>query len=144
MKARTIIGWREIVALPDLGVDTIKAKVDTGARTSAIHAFDVHRFKKGNDDWVRFTLHPRQRRRWPEVTCEARVIGIRQVMSSNGARERRMFIKTRLKIGPYTFPIELSLATRDEMGYRILIGRTALRKRFIVDSGSSYTFVKGS
>ena len=142
MKARTIIGWREVVALPEFGIDEIKAKIDTGARTSAIHAFKVVRFMKDEEEWVRFKIHPRARRRKPEFVCEARILGIRSVTSSNGIREKRIFIKTRLKLGPYTFPVELSLTNRDEMGYRMLIGRSALKKRFIVDSGSSYTFVK--
>lgn len=139
MRARTIIGWRECVGLPDFGIDEIKAKVDTGARTSAIHAFKIKHFKKDDEDWVRFKIHPRQRRRKPEFECEARMVDIRTVTSSNGQREKRVFIKTRMKIGPYLFPVELSLANRDEMGFRMLIGRGALKKRFIVDSASSYT-----
>ena len=143
MKARTIIGWRECVALPDMGIDEVKAKVDTGARTSAIHAFKVKRFQKDGEDWVRFKIHPRQRRRKPEFECQAKVVAVRTVTSSNGQREKRIFIKTRIKLGPYTFPVEISLANRDEMGFRMLIGRTALKKRFIVDSGSSYTLGRG-
>ena len=139
MKARTIIGWRECVALPDFGIDEIKAKVDTGARTTAIHAFKIKPFTKDNEDWVRFKIHSRQRRRKPEFQCEAKVVDIRTVTSSNGQRERRVFIKTRMKVGPYLFPVEMSLANRDELGFRMLIGRSALKKRFIIDSASSYT-----
>ena len=143
MKARTIIGWRECIGLPDFGIEDIKAKVDTGARTSAIHAFRIKRFTKDGEDWVRFKIHPRQRRRKPEIECEAKVVDVRAVTSSNGQRERRVFIKTRLKVGPYLFPAEISLANRDEMGFRMLIGRQALKKRFIVDSSSSYTLGRG-
>ncbi len=139
MRAKIIIGWRETVGLPDYGIEAIKAKIDTGAKTSSLHAFGVRHFKKDEEDWVRFKIHPRQRRKTPEILCEAKVLDVRPVVSSNGAKERRIFIKTRLKVGPYTFPIEVSLSSRDEMGYRFLIGRQALNKRFVVDSGISYT-----
>lgn len=140
MKAKTIIGWRECVGLPDFGVDQIKAKIDTGARTSSLHAFKPRRFKKDDEDWVHFIVHPMRRKKSGAVACEARIIDIRTVTSSNGARERRIFIATRFKLGPYTFPVEVSLANRDEMGYRMLVGRQALKKRFIVDPSTAYTF----
>ena len=142
MVAKTIIGWRECVELPSLEVGAIKAKIDTGARTSALHAFDIKRFKKGDVAWVRFTLHPLKKKRRPQVECEAKVVGVRTVTSSNGAREKRIFISTHAQLGPYKFPIEISLTNRDEMGYRMLLGRQALKRRFIVDSGISYTFGK--
>ncbi len=139
MKARTIIGWRECVGLPDLGLETIKAKIDTGARTSTLHAFNARRFKKDGEDWVRFIVHPKKGRRRPEILCEAKIIDIRNVTSSNGARERRPVIVTTLQLGPFKKQIELTLTNRDEMGFRMLVGREALRKTFVVDSGSSYT-----
>ena len=142
MRAKTIIGWRECVELPTLEVGAIKAKIDTGARTSALHAFDIRRFKKDDVAWVRFTLHPLKKKRRPQVVCEAKIVGIRTVTSSNGAREKRIFINTHAQLGPYKFPIEISLTNRDEMGYRMLLGRQALNRRFIVDSGISYTFGK--
>ncbi len=142
VRAKTIIGWRECVGLPGLGVGAVKAKIDTGARTSALHAFNVRRFKKGDEAWVRFTVHPIKRKRKPQVVCEAKFVDIRYVTSSNGVRERRIFITTQVQLGPYKFPIELSLTNRDEMGYRMLLGRQALKRRFIVDSGISYTFGK--
>ena len=94
MRAKTIIGWRECVGLPGLGVGAVKAKIDTGARTSALHAFNVRRFKKGDEAWVRFTVHPIKRKRKPQVVCEAKFVDIRYVTSSNGVRERRIFITT--------------------------------------------------
>jgi len=142
VRAKTIIGWRECVGLPTLGVGAVKAKIDTGARTSALHAFNVRRFKRGEEDWVRFTLHPVRKRRHPQIRCEAKVSDVREVTSSNGTRERRIFIKTSVQLGPYKVPVELSLSNRDEMGYRMLLGRQALRRRFIVDSAISYTFGK--
>jgi len=142
MRAKTIIGWRECVGLPGLGIGTVKAKIDTGAMTSALHAFNVRRFKKGDEAWVHFTLHPVRQRRNPQVLCEAKISDIRLVTSSNGARERRIFITTQVQLGPYKFPAELSLTNRDEMGYRMLLGRKALKRRFIVDSAGSYTFGK--
>ncbi len=143
MKSKSIIGWRETVGLPDFGVDQIKAKIDTGAKTSSLHAFGAKHFTKDGEDWVSFKIHPRQRHKTPVIVCKARVIDIRPVVSSNGAREKRFFIKTRLKMGPYVFPIELSLSSRDDMGYRLLVGRQALNKRFVVDSGTSYTLKTG-
>ncbi len=140
MKAKTLIGWRECIGLPDFGIDQIKAKIDTGARTSALHAFKPRKFKKDDEDWVRFIIHPKRRKKSGAVSCEAKVIDTRVVVSSNGARERRMFIATNFRLGPYTFPVEVSLTNRDEMGYRMLVGRQALKKKFIVDPGTAYTF----
>lgn len=140
MKAKTIIGWRECVGLPDFGIEIIKAKIDTGAQTSSLHAFNARRFNKDDEDWVRFKVHPQKRRRRPEILCEAKIIDIRSIVSSNGARERRLVIATTLQLGPFQRKIEITLANRDEMGYRMLVGREALRKMFIVDPGSSYTF----
>lgn len=128
--------------MPEFGIPEVKAKIDTGARTSAIHAFNTRRFKKNGQTWVRFKLHPRKRRRKPEVLCEARIVDFREVMSSNGRAERRPVIETDLQLGPYKRKIELTLTNRDQMGYRMLVGREALRKMFVVDPGSSYTFTE--
>jgi hypothetical protein len=132
------IGWREWVSLPDLNVDAIKAKVDTGARTSALHAFRIEPFWREDEAWVRFELHPIQRSRAMKVMSEARVIGERSVRSSNGRVDRRYIIRTLLSLGDVTWPIELSLANRDEMGFRMLLGRTALRRRTVIEPGRSF------
>jgi hypothetical protein len=132
------IGWREWVRLPDLHVGRIKAKIDTGARTSALHAFKITPFTKDGAAYVRFIIHPLQRQRKPEVSCVALVIDHRGVTDSGGRVEQRYVIRTNLKIGTRRWPIELTLTNRDQMGFRMLIGRQALRRRYLVDTGRSF------
>jgi hypothetical protein len=133
-----VIGWREWVGLPDLGIDTIKAKIDTGARTSALHAYRIKRFERDGQTFVRFYVHPVQRRKRPEVQCEAPLIGERVVTSSNGEPEHRYVIRTRLKVGRTIWPIEITLTNRDVMSFRMLLGRQAIKRRLVVDAGRSY------
>lgn len=133
-----IIGWREWVTLPDLGVDSIKAKVDTGARSSAIHAFGLKRFSDQGVDRVRFSVHPMQRRSVPSLQVEADVHDVRSVKSSSGVSSERIVILTPVTIFGETWPIELTLARRDNMGFRMLLGRQAIRHRLLVDPGASY------
>lgn len=137
-------GWREWVALPKLGIDRIKAKLDTGARSSALHAYRIERFDRDGEPYVAFFVHPIQRRRKPEIRCEAPLLDVRTVTSSNGQREDRYVIETSLKLGVRTWPIELTLTNRDEMSYRMLLGRQALRQRIVVDSATSYRLSKNS
>jgi hypothetical protein len=144
MEARLIpkeplkIGWREWVALPDLRVGAIKAKVDTGARTSALHAYNIAPFRRAGGLWLRFELHPIQRSEAMKVVCEARAIDERAVRNSGGGVERRYVIRTLLKLGEKSWPIELALANRDQMGFRMLLGRTALQGRALIEPGRSY------
>lgn len=133
-----IIGWREWVGLPDLGVARIKVKVDTGARSSAIHAFHPERSRRDGRDLVRFTLHPLQRRSDPLVVAEAELLDVRHVRSSMGQLEERFVIVTNLSLLGAVWPIELTLARRDHMGFRMLLGREALRGRCLVDPGAAF------
>lgn len=135
---KTLVGWREWVGVPSLGVPHVKAKVDTGARTSALHAFDVETFSRKGQVVVRFAIHPFQRRERPVVRAEAPVVGLRNVVSSNGSREKRIVIRTVLAAAGVEWPIELTLTNRDQMGFRMLLGREAIKPRFVVDPAKSY------
>ncbi len=135
---KKLIGWREWVRLPDLNVGRIKAKIDTGARTSVLHAFKVTPFTKDGASYVRFVVHPMQRLRKPEITCVALVVDHRNVTDSGGRVELRYVIRTSLKLGKSCWPVEITLTNRDQMGFRMLIGRQALRGRYVVDTGRSF------
>ncbi|WP_370030403.1 ATP-dependent zinc protease family protein [Qipengyuania mesophila] len=131
-----VVGWRELVHLPDLGLHALPAKIDTGARTSSLHATILEQFERDGERYVRFAVdferqHVRQ-------VCEAVHIDWRGITSSNGETQRRMIVKTPLRIGNVTFRAEVSLADRSDMKFPMLIGRSALRRRFVVDSGHSW------
>jgi hypothetical protein len=132
------VGWREWVGLTDLGVAGIKAKIDTGARTSVLHAFAIEPFRRKGAPWVRFEVHPIQRSSAIKIKCEARVIDERAVRNSGGRVERRYIIETPLRLGDQVWAIELALANRDQMGFRMLLGRTALEGRALIEPGRSY------
>ena len=133
-----IIGWREWVTLPDLGIQTIKVKVDSGARSSSLHAFDVKTFDRNGVQWVRFKVQPIQRSKEKTVVIEAMVLEFRSVRSSSGIAKMRPVIITDIELLGKRWPVELTLASRDEMGFRMLLGREAFRGRFLVDGGKSY------
>lgn len=134
----TVIGWREWVALPALGITHIKAKTDTGARTSALHAFYVEPFQQGGIPWLRFGIHPLQKRSDRVIECSAPVADRRIVIDSGGHPEQRYVIETPVRVGAIEFPIELTLTNRDTMRFRMLLGRVALQERFLVDPSASY------
>lgn len=136
--SNTITGWREWVTLPDLGIDWIKAKVDTGARTSSLHAFDVEEFSRDGQEWVRFTVHPWQESLDDTVVHESRIADRRTVRSSSGHSEHRIVVVMRIRLVGVDVDAEVTLTNRDEMGFRMLIGREALRQGFIVDPAHSF------
>ena len=133
-----IAGWREWVSLPGIGVPWLKAKLDTGARSSAIHAFDLAEFRQDGELWVRYSVHPWQRSGEDAVTAESRVLDRRTVRSSSGHSEERYVVHLDVSLVGHVVTAEMTLSRRDEMGFRMLIGREALRKGFVVDPGRSY------
>ncbi|HEY8941092.1 MAG TPA: ATP-dependent zinc protease [Cellvibrio sp.] len=138
IKQPEIIGWREWVGLPELGITHIKAKVDTGAKTSALHAYYVTPFEKDGKPWVKFGLHPLQKDSLTCIECEEPIKDIRPVTDSGGHCEERVVIETRLLINGVSMPIEITLTDRENMRFRMLLGRSALRRGFLVDSGKSF------
>ena len=127
------IGWEEWVSLPDLGLPAIKAKADTGARTSSLHAFSVEPYVAGGKRFVRFGIHPVIDQPGIELFCTAELIGMREITSSNGESELRPIIRTHVRVAGREWPIEVSLANREGMTYRMLLGRSAMRGRLMVD-----------
>lgn len=133
-----IVGWREWVSLPELGLGKIKAKVDSGAKTSCLHAFYLETFKKDDENWVRFGIHPYQKNTEKEIFCEAKIYDERIVTDSGGHSEERYVIKTLLVIADKSWPIELTLTNRDSMRFRMLLGRTAMANRIHIHPEASY------
>jgi len=139
-QADLMIGWREWVSLPLLGLPAIKAKIDTGARTSAIHAFDIEQVtRNGGEDWLAFTVQPVQRDASIVRRCFAPLVDIRSVTDSGGHTQDRYFISTQVQIGPMLRAIELTLAQREDMLFRMLLGRTAMLPNIHVDPALSFT-----
>lgn len=138
-KALPIVGWRELVELPQLGLSGIPAKIDSGARTSSLHGEVIEELEREGERFVRFAVDWDGERH----VCEAVHVDIRGITSSNGETQRRYVIKTPLKIGQIRFRAEVSLADRSEMKFPMLIGRSSLRRRFLVDSGYSWLQTKG-
>jgi hypothetical protein len=137
VKREKIIGWRETVSLPDLGIPAIKAKIDSGARTSALHALKQKVFERDGMEWVSFrvplpgTPH--------ESRCEAPLADRRKIKNTSGVPEERLIIKTTLKLGNKEWLIEVSLADREKMEFDLILGRTAIRRRgYLIDPRRSY------
>ncbi|HLU63104.1 MAG TPA: RimK/LysX family protein [Protaetiibacter sp.] len=136
--SNTLAGWREWVQLPDIGVPWIKAKLDTGAQTSSIHAYAVEPFERDGTAWVRFGIRPWQRSDADEVRVECPVLDVRRVRSSSGHVDERFVVSMRLVLVGRSVDAEVTLSNRDAMGFRMLIGREALSRGFIVDSARSF------
>ena len=136
--AAVSVGWREWVGLPEWGVDSIKAKIDTGARTSALHAFDLELFDRDDAEWVRFGVHPWQKSDGDPVVVEALRLDHRTITSSSGTRSERPVVAATMVLGGREITAEITLTRRDEMGFRMLVGREALAQGFMVDPAASY------
>lgn len=139
-KPLPMIGWREYISLPQLNIEQIKVKIDTGARTSALHAFHVKTYQEGNQTMVKFQVHPIQRQTKTTIDCIAPLLEYREVTNSGGHSQKRPVISTPIKLGEYQWDIELTLTNRDVMGFRMLLGRQAIKKRFLVDPGHSFFY----
>lgn len=136
--SNTVAGWREWVGLPSLEVPWVKAKLDTGARTSAVHAFGLEEFESDGVPWVRYSLHPWQRSADDSVVAQSPILDRRGVRSSSGHTEERLVVMMELSLVGHLINAEMTLSRRDEMGFRMLVGREALRGGFLVDPGRSY------
>jgi hypothetical protein len=135
---KKVIGWREWVQLPELGILEIKAKVDTGADNSSLHAFNVEKFSRDGIDYVRFEIHPKRRTRKPAIQCEAPLAMERKVKNPGGRTELRPVIRTMVIVAGMELEGLVNLTSRDEMGFRMLLGRRTISKTFMVDPGRSY------
>lgn len=141
-KETKVIGWREWVGMPDLGIKQIKAKVDSGARTSSLHAFDIELYTRRKVEYVKFTVQPDQKSKKGEIVCSAKVLEFRKIKSSNGQTELRPVILTTIELLGEEWEVEVTLTNRDEMGFRMLLGRESIRKKFLIDTGNSFFGLK--
>ncbi len=140
---KQVIGWREWVALPELNIPAIKVKVDSGARTSALHTFELNRIKKKGKDLVEFQLHPLRNRTDIVIKCRTEIIDVRSVKDSGGHAEDRYIISTKVALNNLIWEIELSLTNREDMLFKMLLGRTALvNANLFIDPAKSYCYGK--
>ena len=139
LRKKIIIGWREWVDLPELKINKIKAKIDTGARTSTLHAFNIESFRLSSGKYkIKFQVNPIQHNNNCILLCEADILDRRDVKNSGGEIENRYIINTNLSMGTNSWPIELTLTNRDSMGFRLLLGRTAFNKKFLINPNKSF------
>ena len=137
-----LIGWQEWVELSELGVPAIKAKIDTGAKTSSLHAFNIQKERRNQGDYVSFMIHPLQGSNALEIPCCVPIVDVRGVMSSNGSIEKRFVICTPIVLGNQKWDIELTLSNRDPLRFRMLLGREAMRGQVIIDPSKSLVVKK--
>jgi hypothetical protein len=142
--ARIVLGWRERLALPQLGIDLLRAKLDTGARSSSLHVDTLETFQRDGAVWLRFTVSGRHRQQVPAMLCEAPALDRRMVTDTGGRSAARWFIRTDVLLGGRLFPIDINLTDRRHMLFPMLLGRSALDGRFAVDPALSYTQPKPS
>lgn len=142
MVSKIVIGKEEWCGLPELGLPAVKARIDSGAKTSSLHAFNIHTFEEGGKKYVHFDIHPIQDNRKVIQNCRALVVDRRDIKSSSGEKERRHVIKTPVTLGEETWDIEVTLTNRDSMGYRMLIGREAMKGRSLIDPDASFCLGK--
>lgn len=135
---KTLIGWKEWLALPELNIPAVKAKIDTGARTSALHTFQLDEFTDQGRRMIRFGVHPLQKRQDVELFCVAPILERRRIKDSGGHVETRYLIETNTRIGQLLIPIKITLTNRDGMLFRMLLGRKAVENQFIVDPARAY------
>ncbi len=141
--SKSVLGWQEWVGLPDLNIGSIKAKIDTGAKTCALHTYFIEPYKKGTENWVKFCIHPVQDDVSTNIECHAKLVDERNVTDSGGHSELRYVIQTKIIITGEVFEAEVTLTDRESMKFRMLLGRNALKRRFIVDSSKSFLSGKG-
>ena len=137
-----VVGWREWVTFPELGIDSIKAKIDTGARTSVLHAFQLDLFEDKGVKMVDFAIHPEQYSKEKDIRCVNFLHDVRWITDSGGHKELRPVIKTPIKMGQYSWQIEITLTNRDDMRFRFLLARAGIPKNFLISASSSYLFGK--
>jgi hypothetical protein len=133
-----LLGWREWVALPEFDIAQIKAKIDTGARSSALHAETIEPYRKGSENWLMFTVQPAQKQSDLLIECHASIKDRRLVSDSGGHKQRRYVIETQLLFGQHLIQAEITLTNRESMRFRMLLGRTAMNKHFLIDPNASY------
>jgi hypothetical protein len=139
---KLIVGWREWISIPDLGIKSIKAKMDTGARTSALHTYFIEPTGSSEKPLVRFGVHPSQKSDKNGIICTADVIDQRRIVDSGGHPELRYIIRTSIVVGGEKWPVDLSLTNRANMRFRLLIGRSAISEKLIIDPHHSFTLGK--
>ncbi|MDR9402423.1 MAG: RimK/LysX family protein [Halothece sp. Uz-M2-17] len=133
-----LIGWREVIALPQLNIPEIKVKIDTGARSSALHAYAIEHYHQQGEAMIHFWVHPYQNNTQHSIEATAKLLEMRKVRNSGGVAQLRPVVETVVELGERKWSIELTLTNRDVMGFRMLLGRQAVRNQFFVDPGQSY------